>query len=92
MDLFSFDKNNPQRYYLCKIVEDYRRHTAFVVNRARGTRGVPVWQSRFRDDGLRTPAAVREAVRYVISNPVVAGLASMPEEYPWVTWDPEWLV
>ena len=60
----------PERYYLSKIVEDYKRHTSFVVNGLRGLRGVRVWQDAFRDDGLRTPEAIRAAVRYVVMNPV----------------------
>jgi len=83
---------DPQRYYLSKIVEDYRRHTAFAVNQVRGTHGIPVWQNRFRDDGLRTPAAAHQAVRYVVENPVVAGLAQIAENYPWLAWNAEWLV
>jgi len=83
---------DPQRYYLSKIVEDYQRHTAFTVNQMRGTWGMPVWQSGFRDDGLRTPTAVREAVRYVVENPVVAGLAQIAGNYPWLAWNAEWLV
>jgi hypothetical protein len=53
---------------------------------------MPVWQSGFRDDGLRTPAAVREAVRYVVENPVAAGLAQVADDYPWLAWNAEWLV
>ncbi len=82
----------PERFYLSKIVEDYKRHTGFVVNRLRGTRGAQVWQDGFRDDGLRTPQAIRRAVQYVVMNPVKAGLVEKPEDYPYLAWDAAWLI
>jgi putative transposase len=82
----------PERFYLSKIVEDYKRHTSFAVNGLRGSRGAQVWQDGFRDDGLRKSEAIRAAVRYVVKNPVEAGLAGDPEEYPYLMWDAEWLV
>ena len=73
----------PHRYYLSKILQDYQRHVAFTVNRLRDTRGFKVWQDGFRDDMLRTPRYVRAAIRYVIYNPVAAGLVDRPDEYPY---------
>ncbi len=81
----------PERFYLTKIVEDYKRHTSYEVNRLRNTRGMHVWQSEFRDDGLRTLEAVRAAVRYVVMNPARAGLVQVPDEYPYLAWNGEWL-
>ncbi len=81
----------PERFYLSKILEDYKRHTSFEVNRLRETRGAPVWQDEFRDDGLRTPDALRAAVQYVMMNPVKAGLVEKPEDYPWMAVNWEWL-
>jgi len=72
-------------------MEDYKRHVAFVVNDLRGTRGAQVWQDGFRDDGLRTPDAVRGAAQYVVMNPVKDGLAGKPEDFLWLAWDPAWL-
>jgi REP element-mobilizing transposase RayT len=82
----------PERCYLSKMMEDYKRHVAFVVNSARGTRDAQVWQDGFRDDGLRTPDAVHGAARYVVMNPVKAGLVERPEDYPYLAWDAAWLV
>ena len=82
----------PERFYLSKIMEDYKRHVAFVVNGARGTRGAQVWQDGFRDDGLRTPDAIRGAARYVVIYPVKAGLVERPEDYLYLAWDAAWLV
>lgn len=76
----------PERFYLSKIMEDYKRHTAFTVNTLLGTPGAQVWQDGFRDDGLRGPQAVRAAIGYVIRNPVKARLVERPEEYPYLAW------
>ena len=81
----------PERFYLSKILEDYKRHTSFEVNRRRETRGAQVWQDGFRDDGLRTLEAVHAVVRYVMMNPVKAGLVEKPEDYPWIAVNVEWL-
>jgi REP element-mobilizing transposase RayT len=82
----------PERFYLSKIMEDYKRHTSFVVNGLRGTREAQIWQDGFRDDGLRTPLAIRVAVHYVVMNPVKAGLVETPEDHPYLAWDATWLV
>ncbi len=82
----------PERFYLSKIMEDYKRHVAFVVNNARGTRSVQVWQDGFRDDGLRTPGAIRGAARYVVMNPVKAGFVERSEDFLYLAWDVTWLV
>ena len=74
---------DPRRFYLSKILQDYQRHVAYVVNQYRGVRGIKVWQDGFRDDVLRNDAAVRNAVRYVVDNPVRAGLVESPEDYEW---------
>ena len=80
----------PERFYLSKIMEDYKRHTSFAVNELRATRGLKVWQDGFRDDGLRTPDAVRAAVQYVVNNPVEAGLEENAANYPFLAWDAAW--
>ena len=73
--------HGPHRFYLSKILHDYQRHVAYVVNQNRGTRGAKVWQDGFRDDMLRDERAIRDAVRYVVFNPVQAGLVASPEDY-----------
>jgi REP element-mobilizing transposase RayT len=82
----------PERFYLSKIMQDYKRHVSYSINRLRGTKEPAIWQDGFRDDGLRTIAIIRQAVRYVVFNPVKAKLVARPEDYPWLAWDAEWLV
>ncbi len=83
---------DPARFYLSKIIEDYKRHVSFAVHQMQVTRGAKLWQDGFRDDGLRTPEAIRRAVRYIVFNPVRAGLAVTSEAYPYLAWDGEWLL
>ena len=82
----------PERYYLSKIIQDYRRHISHTINRLRGIKKPPIWQEGFRDDSLRSAEVIRKAVRYVIYNPVKAGFVARPEEYPWLNWDETWLI
>jgi REP element-mobilizing transposase RayT len=51
----------PERFYLSKIMEDFKRHTAHVINELRGAPYAEVWQEGFRDDALRIPDAIRGA-------------------------------
>jgi len=76
------------RYYLSKILQDYQRHVAYAVNQRRNTRGAKVWQDGFRDDALRDDRAVWAVYRYVVYNPVKAGLVNRPEDY--VFWGGIW--
>ena len=83
---------DPARYYLSKIMEDYKRHTSYAINKLRGTRGRQVWQDGFRDDGLRTKEAVHAAVEYVVMNPVKAEIVARYQDYPYLAWNGEWLI
>ena len=83
---------SPEQFYLSKIMEDYKRHASFAINQLRGAKGAQLWQDGFRDDGLRTVEAIHQAVHYVVFNPVQAGLAANPEDYPYLAWDAAWLV
>jgi putative transposase len=73
--------NDPHRFYLSKILQDYQRHVAYVVNQHRDTRGAKVWQDGFRDDALRSEEAARAAIRYTVYNPVEMGLVGRPTDY-----------
>ena len=81
----------PERFYLSKIMEDYKRHTAHVINELRDAPYAEVWQEGFRDDALRVPDAIHGAVKYVMLNPVKAGLVERPEDYPYLSWNADWL-
>jgi len=44
-----------------------------------------LWQPGFHDRALRTEESVREAARYLVANPIRAGLAARVGDYPF--WD-----
>ena len=48
-----------------------------------------LWQPGFHDHALRTEESVREAARYLVANPIRAGLAARVGDYPF--WDSAWL-
>ena len=62
--------------------------TAHAVNSVRGTRGV-VWSDGFHDRALRTEEDLLDVARYIVLNPVRAGLVQRAGEYSW--WDAIWL-
>ena len=49
----------------------------------------PVWEKGFHDRALRTGPAILTAARYIVANPIRAGLARSVRDYPW--WDAVWL-
>jgi len=53
-----------------------------------GYRG-PLWQRSFHDHGVRTAEAFAAAVRYVVENPVTAGLVTSWDAYDLI--DGSWL-
>lgn len=52
------------------------------INRSRREAGL-LWPPRFFDRALRTVREYNEEVWYIHLNPVKAGLASRPEDWPW---------
>lgn len=48
------------------------------------TSGGRLWDEGYRDRVLRKDTDVREVARYIVWNPVRAGLTSSPGEYPYV--------
>jgi len=74
---------------LSKVVHSFKSYTANVLSKA----GVesPVWQRGYHDHGLRDDEDYRVKVRYVLQNPLRAGLVSRVEDYPYLML-PEWWV
>ena len=49
----------------------------------------PVWQKGFHDHALRREEDVRKVARYIVANPLRAGLVEQIGDYP--LWDARWL-
>jgi REP-associated tyrosine transposase len=51
---------------------------------ARAHRGARLWQKGMNDHIIRDDVDLLERVRYVVNNPVAAGLVARPEDYPFL--------
>ncbi|MDP4028454.1 MAG: transposase [Gallionella sp.] len=60
-----------------------------ALNRSRRTPGITVWQAGFHDRAVRDGEDLQNIARYIVANPVRAGLAGSVREYS--HWDAVWL-
>jgi REP element-mobilizing transposase RayT len=68
------------------VMESIKVGATKRINRSQRESGL-LWQPRFFDRALRTVKEYNEKVQYIHLNPVKAGLASRPEEWPWSSVD-----
>ncbi|KJK03985.1 REP-associated tyrosine transposase [Pseudomonas tussilaginis] len=68
---------------LCRV----KSRSSLAINRARNSNG-RLWQKGFYDTAIRTED-VRGAARYIVANPIRAGLAQKVGDYP--LWDATWI-
>lgn len=73
---------------LAKLMGRVRSSSALQINRAHSTNG-QIWQRGYHDHALRSEEDVLETARYVVANPLRAGLVKHLAEYP--LWDAIWL-
>ncbi|WP_218569849.1 REP-associated tyrosine transposase [Pseudomonas sp. Hp2] len=73
---------------LARVMKRMKGRAAREVNRARG-RGGAVWMEGFHDRAVRAEEDLRAIARYVIANPLRAGLVGSIGQYPY--WDAIWL-
>jgi REP element-mobilizing transposase RayT len=64
-----------------RLVDRFKQQTGFAYKRRTGS---PLWQSRYFDRVLRDDDAPIAVARYIICNPLRAGLCDRPEEYRYV--------
>lgn len=74
---------------LSTLVGRFKSCSAAAINRARGTPGAAVWQAGFHDRAIRDGQDIRAMARYVVGNPVRAGLVHSVGAYP--HWDAVWV-
>ncbi|MGI8561844.1 MAG: REP-associated tyrosine transposase [Luteimonas sp.] len=74
---------------LSKLMQRVKAVTARAANLA-STRQGPIWMTGFHDRALRRHEDARAVARYVIANPLRAGLADSIGDYPY--WDAAWIV
>ena len=70
------------------VMQRFKSRSARAVNQARGSSG-RLWQTGFHDRALRREENVLAVARYIIANPLRAGLVERVRDYP--HWDAVWL-
>ncbi|MGE8500165.1 MAG: REP-associated tyrosine transposase [Pseudomonas sp.] len=73
---------------LSTVMRRVKGRSARRIHAALGRQG-KLWQDGFHDRALRREEDVRPAARYIIANPIRAGLVSRVGDYP--LWDAIWL-
>jgi REP element-mobilizing transposase RayT len=77
-----------QNLQLAKLMQTIKGHSARAINTIHGTSGERIWQVGYHDHTLRDDEEVKSVVRYIVANPLRAGLVERIEEYPF--WDAIW--
>mgnify|MGYP000418572673 FL=1 len=73
---------------LTSAIRGVKSASARRINRYLGRSG-RIWQDGYHDHALRREENVREAARYIVANPLRAGLVKSVRHYP--HWDAKWL-
>ncbi len=74
---------------LSGIVNLAKGRAARAINQALNRSG-PVWQSGYHDRAIRSADNLRDAARYIVANPLRAGLVQRIGDYP--LWDCVWFL
>ena len=77
-----------ERFSLDELVLRLKSASARRVNAIRNTKGA-VWAPAYHDHALRAEEDVQGVARYIVANPVRAGLVRRVGDYPF--WDAVWL-
>jgi REP element-mobilizing transposase RayT len=73
---------------LSTLMRRAKSRSAHSINRALG-RQCQVWQKGFHDRALRSEEDIKAVARYIVANPLRAGLVRRMGDYP--LWDAIWL-
>lgn len=74
---------------LSAVVRRFKSNSARRINRALNIGGKVLWQAGFHDHALRRDEDVTGIARYIVANPLRAGLVESVRDYP--HWDAVWL-
>ena len=75
-------------YSLAEIIKRLKAQSAHSINRYLDSSG-SVWQRSYYDRGLRKEEDIKVVSRYIVANPLRAGLVKEIGDYP--HWDAVWL-
>jgi REP element-mobilizing transposase RayT len=82
--LLQLGARDPLPLVVCRI----KARSAAAANRVMQRRGA-IWARGFHDHALRCEEDMRTVARYIVANPIRAGLARHCGDYPF--WDAAWL-
>ena len=71
-----------------QVMQQFKYRSSYLVNGASARAG-PLWQRGFHDRALRHEEDVPSVARYIVANPIRAGLVTSVRQYP--HWDAVWL-
>lgn len=71
---------------LRRFMMTFKQRAGFVVAKRYG---IKLWQEGYHDHVLRRDESLVRLVKYVLENPIRAGLAETVESYPFSGWDPK---
>jgi REP element-mobilizing transposase RayT len=67
---------------LSEAMQQLNANFARIFDRRVGRHG-PVWEARFHDDPIETDGHLLQSARYIVLNPVRAGICADPADYRW---------
>jgi REP element-mobilizing transposase RayT len=73
---------------LARVINRFKANVTRALHASRAT-NQRVWDRSFHDHALRADEDVRQAARYIVANPIRAGLAKSALDYPY--WNAIWL-
>lgn len=73
---------------LAALMRSVKGRSSRQVNQLRGT-NQPVWQNGYHDHAVREDEELVNVARYIVANPLRAGLVNKIGDYP--LWDAKWL-
>ena len=74
---------------LSSVVGAVKRHSAREINKQHHSHSNTIWQRGCHDHALRSDESVLHVARYIVANPLRAGLVNNIGDYP--LWDATWL-
>ena len=74
---------------LSQLVMTMKSFTAREINETLGCAGQAVWQRGYFDHAVRREEDLRQIARYIVTNPLRAGIVANVGDYP--LWDACWL-
>ncbi|MFP3994214.1 transposase [Pseudomonas capeferrum] len=70
------------------LMQRFKSRSSHALRKA-GARVAPIWQAGYHDHALRHDEEIIRVARYIIANPIRAGLVARAGDYP--HWDAVWL-